>query len=218
MKRHHIAHYIATAAVATAVATTVILSQHRANTGVVPSITPPPVSLTHIGPHIAPSSLYPDSRLTAGNADTLQRSDLIATYHDNCPQGKASCTYSQDHRNVTPQVHQQVYTEYNVPKEEQNILYGEVDHFWPLCAGGSNDIANLWYQPISNPWNGNNYGFKEKDRLETWICAQIKAGTITDIQGTYDAVTNDWMKFYLDNQSAISGYNIKNPPLGGVVE
>ncbi|HEY6343214.1 MAG TPA: hypothetical protein VIY49_17090 [Bryobacteraceae bacterium] len=25
-----------------------------------------------------------------------------------------------------------------------------VDHFFPLCAGGSNDITNLWFQPEAN--------------------------------------------------------------------
>jgi hypothetical protein len=27
---------------------------------------------------------------------------------------------------------------------------GEIDHFYPLCAGGSNDITNLWFQPATN--------------------------------------------------------------------
>ncbi|HEY7390291.1 MAG TPA: hypothetical protein VH640_17370 [Bryobacteraceae bacterium] len=51
-------------------------------------------------------------------------------------------------------------------------MRGEIDHFFPLCAGGSNDITNLWFQPENNVWNGKNYGFREKDDLEAWICQQ----------------------------------------------
>jgi len=97
--------------------------------------------------HVGPANLYPDPSMTPGLAATLSVDDLTKTYTDNCPDSKPSCTYSQDHRNVPASVHQKVYDEYNVPQDQRNIKDGEVDHFYPLCAGGSNDISNLWYQP-----------------------------------------------------------------------
>jgi hypothetical protein len=116
--------------------------------------------------HVGPDALYPNSRLTPGEAATLDVQMLTATYTDHCPGKKASCTYSEDHRNVPSDVRQHVYDEYNVSQSARNIQSGEADHFYPLCAGGSNSIVNLWYQPAKNAWNGNNFGYHEKDDLE----------------------------------------------------
>jgi hypothetical protein len=147
--------------------------------------------------HIAPASLYPDPNLTPGLAATLNVDDLKRTYTDHCPDSKPTCTYSQDHRDVPGPVHKQVYDEYNVPPDQRNIKDGEVDHFYPLCAGGSNDIHNLWYQPAVGEWNGKDFGYHIKDKLETYICAQIKAGKL-DPKEAYDRITKDWVQFYLD--------------------
>lgn len=147
--------------------------------------------------HIGPANLYPNPTMTPGLADTLDISDLTKRYTEGCPRGKKSCTYSQAHRNVPAGEHRKVYDEYNVPKEARNIKNGEVDHFYPLCAGGSNDIKNLWYQPADNDWNGKNYGFHEKDKLETYICVQIKAGKM-EPKDAFNRMQKDWVKFYLD--------------------
>jgi len=77
-----------------------------------------------------------------------------------------TCTYSEDHRNVGKATRDSVYAEYKVPAAERKSQHGEVDHFWPLCAGGSNDLKNLWYQPEENELNKENLGFNEKDWLE----------------------------------------------------
>lgn len=47
----------------------------------------------------------------------------------------------------------------------------EFDHLIPLCVGGSNDLSNLWPEPISQA--------KKKDLLENDLCLAMKAGTIT---------------------------------------
>ena len=147
--------------------------------------------------HVGPASLYPNASMTPGLADTLSRDDLTRTYTDNCPAHKATCTYSQDHRNVSAAIHTKVYDEYSVAQSKRNGTSGEVDHFYPLCAGGSNDIKNLWYQPASNDWNGKHFGYHQKDKLEAYICTQIKDGQL-DPQEAYDRITKDWVKFYLD--------------------
>ncbi len=94
-------------------------------------------------------------------------------------------------------MHKQVYDEYAVPQANRNIKNGEVDHFYPLCAGGANDITNLWYQPAINDWNGEDFGFHAKDKLEAYICVEIKAGRLSP-KDAYDRMTKDWVKFYVD--------------------
>jgi hypothetical protein len=147
--------------------------------------------------HVGPARLYPTSAMTPGKADTLSVDELTKSYTEGCPASKAHCTYSQAHRNVPAPVHKHVYDEYNVPQARRNIKNGEVDHFYPLCAGGANDISNLWYEPAVNDWNGQDFGFHAKDKLETYICAQIKAGKL-EPQEAYDRITGDWVKFYVD--------------------
>lgn len=147
--------------------------------------------------HVGPANLYPNPNMTPGLAATLSVDDLTKTYTDNCPNSKPSCTYSQDHRNVPASVHKKVYDEYDVPPDQRNIRDGEVDHFYPLCAGGSNDISNLWYQPAVGDWNGKDFGYHTKDKLEAYICVQIKAGRLTP-KDAFDRITKDWVQFYLD--------------------
>jgi uncharacterized protein YgiM (DUF1202 family) len=147
--------------------------------------------------HVGPANLYPNPNMTPGLAATLSVDDLTRTYTDNCPDSKPSCTYSQDHRNVPASVHKKVYDEYNVPPDQRNIKDGEVDHFYPLCAGGSNDISNLWYQPAIGDWNGKDFGYHAKDKLEAYICVQIKANKLTPKEA-FDRITEDWVRFYFD--------------------
>jgi len=147
--------------------------------------------------HVGPERLYPDPQLTPGLADTLNVDDLTRSYTENCPPRKTSCTYSQAHRSVPRSVHIKIYDEYNVPQDKRNIDNGEVDHFQPLCAGGSNDPTNLWYQPATNDWNGKDFGYHAKDKLEAYVCAQIKAGKV-DPKNVYRKMTTDWVKFYFD--------------------
>jgi hypothetical protein len=114
-----------------------------------------------------------------------------------CHKQAPPCTYSDSHRDVSAHLHKTIYDEYHVPQSQRNRQGGEVDHFYPLCAGGSNDARNLWFQPISNKWKGKNFGFKEKDTLETFICAAIKDKKL-DPHEAFDRITTDWVKYYMD--------------------
>jgi hypothetical protein len=144
-------------------------------------------------PKVGPKALYPNPSLTRGKAQTLNTSELSRSWP--CPRSihKPSCSYSQAYRYVPPTVKRRVYAEYGI--DPRSHTPGEIDHFFPLCAGGSNDITNLWFQPETNVWNGKNYGFHEKDDLEAWICQQIKAGAL-DARSAFDRLTTDWVKFY----------------------
>jgi hypothetical protein len=146
-------------------------------------------------PKVGPKALYPRPSLTRGKADTLNASELSRSWP--CPRSihKPSCSYSQAHRDVPATVKKGVYAEYGV--DPRSHTPGEIDHFYPLCASGSNDITNLWFQPETNLWKRRNYGFHEKDDLEVWICQQIKAGSL-DARSAFDRLTTDWVKFYDD--------------------
>ena len=149
--------------------------------------------------HIGPPSLYPNASLTPGSADTFSPDALKAEYTEGCRNHRARCSYSQAHRDVPRETSIQIYDEYHVPRYARNIRNGEVDHFYPLCAGGSNDVSNLWYQPSINIWDGRNFGYHQKDDLETWVCEQIKQDRL-DPKEAFDRITTDWVKYYLEVQ------------------
>lgn len=133
-------------------------------------------SRTH---RIAPAYLYPTS---LGEADTLDINNLTKLYD-----GK---TYSESHRNVTERVKKIVLG--NQPKA---IGAKEIDHVYPVCAGGSNSEKNLWVQPAVVMWNGRYYGFHEKDKLEAWVCSQIKKHLL-DPPIAFRKITGDWVAYY----------------------
>jgi len=131
--------------------------------------------------------------MTREKAETLNTTDLSRAWP--CPPKvrKSSCSYSQAHRDFPATEKRRVYPEYSV--DPKNHPPGEIDHFYPLCAGGSNDVTNLWFQPATNVWNGKNYGFHEKDDLEAWICQQIMTNRLNPLEA-FDKMTTDWVKYY----------------------
>jgi len=175
------------------------------------AVPPTPAGLTKTAPvHVGPAFLYPDPMLTPGKFDTVSFDELTMRFP--CPTSihKPDCTYSQSHRSVNSSDRTKIYDEYNVPANQRNGKAGEIDHFDPLCNGGSNDKENLWFQPAHAMFNGKDFGFKTKDRLESFICVEMKAKRL-DPKVAYDRITTDWVQFYLDNES-------KLPRSGGGVE
>ena len=104
----------------------------------------------------------PDGRLTPG---------VLCTAHDpnykgpDYPERIARCN-----RNVDKNEKLAIAAEYGKIPESEWPKY-EFDHLIPLCAGGSDDIKNLWPEPIDQA--------HEKDKLEVQICTAMRAGTLT---------------------------------------
>jgi hypothetical protein len=72
----------------------------------------------------------------------------------------------------------------------------EFDHLIPLCAGGSDDITNLWPQPIAEA--------HKKDVLENDICLAMKAGTLTQAQAIQKV--HDWFNLLALTQNSTQSY------------
>ena len=135
------------------------------------------------------AGVYPDPRITPGAADTLDVAALNRRYN--------GLTYSQSHRKVSSATKKQVYKNAGVPYPQKAGRY-EVDHFWPLCAGGSNDIKNLWLEPASVSLKGKALGFHQKDLLEAAICRKIRDGSISseELRDLFGQFIIDWVKVY----------------------
>ena len=111
------------------------------------------------------SSPAPDSQITPGILCTTSDTDYKG--HD-YPEKIARCN-----RNVSEQDKHIVASYYgNIPRDSWSDY--EFDHLIPLCAGGSNDLRNLWPEPIKSA--------KQKDVLEVNICTAMKAGTMTQAE------------------------------------
>ncbi|MBC7457880.1 MAG: hypothetical protein H7235_06350 [Bdellovibrionaceae bacterium] len=124
---------------------------------------------------IAYSFIAPDPKLTKGVLCTPVDSDFTGFDY---PSKVARCK-----RNIMDSEKVAVAKAYgNIPRTDWPKY--EFDHYLPLCAGGSNNIQNLWPQPISEA--------KQKDVIEVQVCSGLKAGTMT--QDVALQKINDWFK------------------------
>ena len=169
---------------------------------------------------VAPAQLYPDSALTPGKADTFSMAAIKRRYK--CPKGikptkDRKCTYSKAHRSVSSAKKNAVYAEYeklypgliaychalDVPRAKRRPFTRgkgqrcEVDHFCPVGIGCSNDKMNLWIQRADTTYNGQPMGFHQKDDLEAWGIAQVKAGKLQP-EDFDRRVWGDWVSYYLE--------------------
>lgn len=77
-------------------------------------------------------------------------------------------------RDVDPETKWQVINNY-VRKFGYNINSGnrnsfKIDHYIPLCMGGSNDVSNLWPQHISV--------YRQTDPMEPLLCQKMSMGRL----------------------------------------
>ncbi len=153
--------------------------------------------------HIGPSQLYPNPTLSPGLIATDNLNDL--TSHSACG------TYSECHRNTTDAQKRTVRAEYPTCPPEQ-----EIDHILPLSIGGADDVKNLWCQPLNNMWNGQNWGYKTKDAIESYLASQVKNGKIAP-KIAQECILNDWIacyQQYLGKQPTFGGVNNQVDPDG----
>jgi hypothetical protein len=98
-------------------------------------------------------------------------------------------------RNVGTDEKLKIATAYgNIPQGEWPNY--EFDHLIPLCAGGSDDITNLWPQPITEA--------HKKDILENDICLAMRAGTLTQAKAIQKV--HDWFNLLALDQNSTPSY------------
>ena len=108
----------------------------------------------------------PNPDLTPGELCTQQDPDYIRTQHVGDPNGPD--IFAVCRRHVTKAMKKRVEQEYGITPDQAKGYV--IDHRIPLCAGGSNDIKNLWPQPVAQS--------HEKDRLEDVICSDLRSGVM----------------------------------------
>lgn len=134
--------------------------------------------------HVGPPALYPNPTLTPGVVATQDVVELTAS----------NPTYSQAHRNTTEAQKSQVRAAYpTVVCAHPSDC--EIDHFCPLALGCADDVKNLWVQPADAEWNGQNFGYHTKDKLETHLVLLMKAGAISP-HDAQQCILEDWVACY----------------------
>jgi hypothetical protein len=116
----------------------------------------------------------PDPTLTPGKLCTPNDADFTGYRY---PAHLAYCA-----RDISREEKQRVADAYGgIPQADWHKY--EFDHLIPLNAGGSNDISNIWPQPLDEA--------KEKDKLEEQIYRALSAGTMTQEQAVQKI--QDWI-------------------------
>ncbi len=118
--------------------------------------------------------VQPDPDLTPGRTVSVELSRLCRPY------------YTRDERHVTPSTKRRVCELYG--KKDQCPKGYEIDHLISLELGGSNEIENLWPQPIRQA--------RQKDVVETWLHRQVCAYRMT-LQTAQEVMKGDlWFDTY----------------------
>lgn len=151
------------------------------------------VSLTHAASHLPQhiiepymqaalsscqiNGAYPDANCTPGNVFSSVTTNQV------CTPG-----YAETVRHVSQSVKNEVYAEYGITSHSSGQY--EIDHFIPLELGGSNDLSNLWSEPVlPQP------GFHEKDKVENYLHDQVCSGFMS-LSDAQHAIASDWVAVY----------------------
>jgi hypothetical protein len=123
--------------------------------------------------------IKPDSRLTPGKL-----CDLPVEYR--YPEHIAYCG-----RDVETETKAEIFEDYRrigYPMSSGSRSDYKIDHYIPLCMGGSNDKVNLWPQHVSI--------YKLTDSMEARLCELMKQGKLSQAKAVNYIVTvkNDLSK------------------------
>ena len=106
----------------------------------------------------------PISQFTPGLLCTAQMPDFKGfAYPSQIPLCQRNISYGE-----------KVHISQNYHIDESQWRNVEVDHLIPLCAGGANDVRNIWPEALDQA--------HLKDQVENQVCIGLRDGTITQQQ------------------------------------
>lgn len=117
------------------------------------------------------ATTQPDPRVTPGDVCKANDPDFDGYVYS---EKIAHCK-----RNFSEAKKASVARVYGVPKANWSDY--EFDHLIPLCVGGSNDVRNVWPEPIEHA--------HRKDVIEDKVCAALRAGTMTQKEAVQEVFT-----------------------------
>jgi hypothetical protein len=94
--------------------------------------------------------------------------------------------YAAQARHLTMAEKKAVAAEYGYTGPDSAVEY---DHLIPLELGGSNDLKNIWPQPIAQA--------HVKDRLEQYLHDQVVAGKIP-IREAQHRIAANWVQYWIE--------------------
>lgn len=92
------------------------------------------------------------------------------------------------------------YGWYNVTKPANNRephMICELDHLISIEIGGADTLDNIWPQCGPKGSTGANRYFKQKDMVENYLAAQVRAGKM-ELKDVQSGIATDWTQ-YLDD-------------------
>jgi hypothetical protein len=118
----------------------------------------------------------PNRDLTPGVTRPISRTAVCST------------RWGLDRRHVTEAMRRQVFAAYGIPYSQHRSY--ELDHLVPRELGGADDVANLWPQKWTGPYNA-----RQKDRLENALHRAVCAGELS-LHDAQESIRRDWLSSY----------------------
>jgi hypothetical protein len=141
--------------------------------------------------------LYPDPRCTPGSLNPTVTVNVLkgSGFTTQCIRNQAKGS-SESQKSI-------VFKWYGIPSNSTC----EKDHFVPLEAGGADSLDNIWPQCGPSGATGSKVYFRQKDQVEHYIAAQVKAGM--NQQAAEQGIRSDWTQYV---GAATTGKTAKGKP------
>jgi hypothetical protein len=129
-------------------------------------------------------AILPDHVFTPGAVDPTLTKEIICdkTHH------------TSEDRHVTQSTKIKVCLEYGITNGCPGKEY-EIDHLVSIELAGSNDIKNLWPQPLDTT---DIIGYHMKDVVENRAHAAVCSGKMS-LEDAQKGISGDWYQFAIDN-------------------
>lgn len=134
----------------------------------------------------------PDPRCTPGGVNPAITDDVLRDRSWRT-RGVRNCAESEAEKH-------QAYGWYRIVKPRINSnenQFCELDHLVPLELGGADGMGNIWPQCGPDAVTLNQRYFKEKDHVENYLAAQVKAGQLP-LAEAQRGIARDWTQYLND--------------------